>query len=72
MIKSIEEKQTALEIDLTGPDGNVFVLIGIGGRLCKQLGLNSEMFSRRMMGGDYEHALATFEEYFGDYVILYR
>ena len=30
MIKSIEEKETKLEIDLTGPDGNVFVLIGIG------------------------------------------
>ena len=72
MIKSIEEKQTALEIDLTGPDGNVFNLIGIGGRLCKQLGLNSEMFTRRMMSGDYENALATFEEYFGNYVILYR
>jgi hypothetical protein len=72
MIKSIEEKETALEIDLTGPDGNVFSLIGIGGRLCKQLGLNSEMFTRRMMSGDYENALATFEEYFGDYVILYR
>ncbi len=72
MIKSIEEKQTALEIDLTGPDGNVFNLIGIGGRLCKQLGLNSEMFSRRMMSGNYENAVATFEEYFGDYVTLYR
>jgi hypothetical protein len=72
MIKSIEEKESKLEIDLTGPDGNVFNLIGIGGRLCKQLGLNSEMFTRRMMGGDYENALATFEEYFGDYVTLYR
>lgn len=71
MIKSIEEKNK-LEIDLTGPDGNVFVLIGIGGRLCKQLGFNSEMFSRRMMSGSYENAVATFEEYFGDYVILYR
>jgi hypothetical protein len=70
MIKSIEEKETKLEIDLTGPD--VFVLIGIGGRLCKQLGINSEMFSRRMMSGDYENAVATFEEYFGDYVTLYR
>jgi len=72
MIKSIEEKESKLEIDLTGPDGNVFYLIGQGGRLCKQLGLNSEMFTRRMMSGDYENALATFEEYFGEYVILYR
>ena len=72
MIKSIEEKENKLEFDLTGPDGNVFNLIGIGGRLCKLLGLNSETFTRRMMSGDYENALATFEEYFGEYVILYR
>jgi hypothetical protein len=72
MIKSIEEKVTKLEIDLTGPDGNVFNLIGVGGRLCKQIGLNSEMFYRRMMSGDYENAVNTFEEYFGDYVTLYR
>jgi hypothetical protein len=72
MIKSIEEKENKLEIDLTGPDGNVFALIGIGGRLCKQLGLNSEMFTRRMMSGDYENAVNTFEEYFGNFVTLYR
>ena len=72
MIKSIEEKENKLEIDLTGPDGNVFNLISVGGRLCKQLGLNSEMFTRRMMSGDYENAVNTFEEYFGDYITLYR
>ncbi len=72
MIKSIEEKESKIEIDLTGPDGNVFALIGIGGRLCKQLGLNSEMFYRRMMSGDYENAVNTFEEYFGNFVTLYR
>jgi len=72
MIKSIEEKETKLEIDLTGPDGNVFTLIGIGGRLCKQLGKNSDIFTRRMMSGDYENAINTFEEYFGDFVTLYR
>jgi len=72
MIKSIEEKQTQIEIDLTGPDGNVFSLIGIGGRFCKQLGLNSEVFTRRMMSGDYENAISVFEEYFGHIVTLYR
>jgi hypothetical protein len=71
MIKSIEEKQT-IEIDLTGPDGNVFNLIGIGGRLCKQLGINSEVFTRRMMSGNYENAVNVFEEYFGDFVTLYK
>lgn len=73
MIKSIEEKKhKPVEIDLTGPDGNVFVLIGIGGRYCKQLGLNSEVFTRRMMSGNYENAIVVFEEYFGSFVTLYR
>jgi hypothetical protein len=72
MIKSIEEKQGQIEIDLTGPDGNVFYLIAQGGRYCKQLGLNSEVFTRRMMSGDYENAINVFEEYFGHIVTLYR
>ena len=72
MIKSVEEKPQTIEIDLTGVDGNVFNLIGVGGRLCKQLGLNSEVFIRRMTSGDYENAINVFEEYFGDYVTLYK
>lgn len=72
MIKSVEEMDTKIEINLLGPDGNVFNLISVGGRLCKQLGKNSEMFTRRMMSGDYENAINTFEEYFGDFVTLYR
>ena len=72
MIKSIEEMDTKLEINLLGPEGNVYYLLAVGGRLCKQLGLNSEIFTRRMMSRDYEYAVATFEEYFGDFVTLYR
>ena len=72
MIKSIAEKSQAIEVDLTGPDGNVFNLIALGGRLCKQLNLNSEMFFRRMTSGDYDNAVSVFEEYFGDYVTLYK
>ena len=72
MIKSIEEKPGQIEIDLTGEQGNVFYLIAQGGRYCKQLGLNSEVFTRRMMSGDYENAVNVFEEYFGSFVTLYR
>lgn len=72
MIKSIEEKPGLIEIDLTGEQGNVFYLIAQGGRYCKQLGLNSEVFTRRMMSGDYENAVNVFEEYFGEFVTLYR
>jgi hypothetical protein len=73
MIKSIEEKQpTPIEIDLTGPDGNVYVLIGMGRKFCKQMGLDTEVFSNKMMSGDYENAVNVFEEYFGSFVTLYR
>ena len=72
MIKSIDEKPGQIEIDLTGEQGNVFYLIAQGGRYCKQLGLNSEVFTRRMMSGDYENAINVFEEYFGEFVTLYR
>ena len=40
MIKSINEKTTRIEIDLTGPDGNAFVLIGMAGKFAKQLCLD--------------------------------
>jgi hypothetical protein len=72
MIKSIDQKPGQIEIDLTGEQGNVFYLIAQGGRYCKQLGLNSEVFTRRMMSGDYENAINVFEEYFGEFVTLYR
>jgi hypothetical protein len=72
MIKSIEEKETKLEIDLTGPDGNAFVLLGYASRFSKQLGLDGKTIQSEMMKGDYEHLVDTFDKYFGEYVTLYR
>ena len=40
MIKSKNEMpDRGIEIDLTGPDGNAFALMGYASRLAKQLGL---------------------------------
>ena len=61
-----------IEIDLTGPEGNVFFLIGTAKRLASQLSLDWEQIKTEMMSSDYENAVATFDKYFGDYVILYR
>jgi hypothetical protein len=60
------------EIDLTGEHGNAFALIGRAKQFARELGLDGEMIAKEMMLGDYEDLLATFERYFGDYVILYR
>ena len=71
MIKSKEQK-LGIEIDLTGPDGNAFVLIGKAGSLAKQLGLDSNAIQTEMMNGDYEHLVNTFDKHFGNFVTLYR
>lgn len=72
MIKSIDEKTSGIEIDLTGPDGNAFVLMGMASKFSKQLGLNKDEIISDMMSGNYEHLLEVFEKHFGDYVTLYR
>ena len=70
MIKS--KKETGIEIDLTGPDGNAFFLLGTAGRLAKQLGLDGKKIQAEMMGGDYENLIKVFDKHFGEFVTLYR
>jgi len=71
MIKS-KKQSLGIEIDLTGPDGNAFMLIGRAGNLAKQLGLDKAKIQAEMMSGDYEHLVATFDKHFGHFVTLYR
>jgi hypothetical protein len=57
-------------IDLTGPEGNAYCLMGYARRYSRQLGLDSDKVIDEMMRGDYENLLNVFDNYFGDYVIL--
>ncbi len=70
----IREKQPQSEIviDLTGPDGNAFALMGYATRFAKQLGLDSKAITAEMMSGDYENLLEVFDKNFGNFVILER
>jgi hypothetical protein len=73
MIKSKDEMPTkGIEIDLSGPKGNAFFLIGQAKRLARQLGKDVDAIQQEMMEGDYEYLLEVFEREFGDYVTLYR
>ena len=72
MIKSIEEKKQKVEVDLTGPDGNSFVLLGYARLWAKSLGLDPKPIINEMMAGNYEHLLSVLEKHFGNYIILYR
>lgn len=67
-----KQPQTEIVIDLTGPDGNAFVLMGYAKRFAKQLGLDGNKITNEMMEGDYENLLQVFDNYFGDFVILER
>ena len=73
MIKDKSEMQKrGLEIDLTGPDGNAYVLIGYASNLAKQLKKDENAIKEDMESGDYEHLVEVFDREFGDYVTLYR
>jgi hypothetical protein len=75
MIRAKQEHTGPIVVDLTGPDGNAFALIGLATRLAKQLGIDSHtinVIKTKMMSDDYEHLLKVFDKYFGDFVILER
>lgn len=61
-----------IEIDLTGPQGNAFFLIGTARNLAKQFGMDSKKITSEMMSGDYENLIEVFDREFGSVVTLYR
>lgn len=61
-----------VKIDLTGPQGNAFFLLGYVSKYAKQLGKDPQPILTRMKSGDYENLVKVFDEEFGDYVDLYR
>tara|TARA_B100001093_G_C26595864_1_gene913663 strand:+ start:339 stop:554 length:216 start_codon:yes stop_codon:yes gene_type:complete len=70
----IREKTISKEIviDLTGPDGNAFALLGTAIRLGKQLGLDTDIITSEMKTGDYENLVEVFDRHFGHFIILER
>jgi hypothetical protein len=75
MIKSKEKQSFGIEIDLTGPNGNAFFLLGAASNLGRQLGLDSDeigVILRNMRSGDYENLINVFDANFGHFVTLYR
>ena len=72
MIRKKQEQRGPIVIDLTGPDGNAFALMGLASRLAKQLDIDGEQVRVEMMSGDYENLLEVFDKHFGSFVILER
>ena len=71
-IKSKDEMPSERSIDLTGPDGNAFALLGQAKRYARQLDMDFDLIQKEMTSGDYENLLKVFDKYFGGFVTLYR
>lgn len=72
-IKSISELHRGrITVDLTGPQGNAFCLLGLAQNLAKQTGKDYEDIQKRMKAGDYENLINVFDSEFGQLVELYR
>lgn len=72
-IKSVKTlRKEKIRIDLTGQDGNAFVLLGIANSLCKQLKKEYLPIKEEMTSGDYDNLIKVFDREFGDYVDLYK
>lgn len=64
-----------IEVDLTGPQGNAFSLLGLASTLSKKLGFSEEKKNtilEAMQMSDYENLVEIFDKNFGDFVVLYR
>ena len=72
MITTKRPKKTKIEIDLTGPDGNAFSLLGIAKDLCHKTGIEWEPVKNEMTSSDYEWLLQVMDYHFGDFIIMYR
>ena len=72
MITTKHPKKTKIEIDLTGPEGNAFALLGIAKDLCHKTGIEWEPVKNEMTSSDYEWLLQVMDYHFGDFIIMYR
>lgn len=62
-------------IDLRGPAGNAFALIGNAQEFARKLGWTEDQIEHLvndMQSGDYEHLVEVFDFHFGDYIDLMR
>lgn len=72
----IEKTISKPVIDLTGPEGNAFYLMGIAMKYAKELlhfsKEETDDLLNKMKSSDYENLIKVFDEHFGDYIDLER
>ena len=58
------KENTVMTIDLDGPNGNAFYLLGTAQKLAKQCGMYDVMITEEMQSGDYMNLVKTMDKYF--------
>jgi hypothetical protein len=69
---AIIDKPFRQQIDITGPAGNAFALLGLAEKLAKQLGKDADQITKKMQSGNYENLISVFDEEFGEFIDLVR
>ena len=64
MITSKRPESHKIEIDLKGPEGNAFNLLGLAANLSKKIGLETDQILDEMRSGDYENLIQVFDNYY--------
>ena len=59
------------QIDLNGPEGNAFVLLGFAQQWAKDLGKDAKSISDEMRSSDYKNLVKVFEREFGNVCEVY-
>ena len=70
-----KQKTKGIEIDLTGPQGNAYYLLGLAKRWGKELDMSQSYINtmlQKMKSGDYENLVKVFDDEFGSIVTIYR
>ncbi len=72
LIKDLHSPKRRLVIDIDGPSGNAYALLGYAKNLSSQLKLNYSDIRKEMTLSDYENLIEVFDKYFGKYCDLER
>jgi len=63
-----KKRNRKLTLNLDGPDGNAYVLLGTCKGIAKQLGLDWMPISEEARSDDYTHLVKTLNKYFGEFI----
>lgn len=63
-------KSTERIIDLDGPEGNAFFLLGTASKFAAKLGFDKDEVLNEMKQSDYTNLVRVFDKYFGSIVVL--